>query len=58
MVTPEVVAFVDAMEDAAASADARREAFRAAASAHGARARQCQAGDAPEQHLWVLQLIQ
>ncbi len=58
VVTPEVVAFVDAMEDAAASADARREAFRAAASAHGARARQCQAGDAPEQHLWELQLIQ
>lgn len=58
VVTPEIVAFVDAMQDPGTSADARREAFRAAASAHGARAKQCQAGDAPEQHLWELELIQ
>ncbi|RZT88735.1 carnitine O-acetyltransferase [Pseudonocardia sediminis] len=58
VVTPQVVAFVDAMEDASSDAGARREAFRAAAAAHGARAKQCQAGDAPEQHLWELELIQ
>jgi carnitine O-acetyltransferase len=58
VVTPEVLAFVDAMDDPAADADIRRAAFRAAAAAHVARARQCQAGQAPEQHLWELQLIQ
>ena len=35
----------------------RRAAFRAAAEAHVRRSRECQAGDAPEQHLWELQLI-
>lgn len=58
VVTPEVVRFVDTMLDPAADDDARRAAFRAAAQAHVTRARQCQAGDAPEQHLWELQLIQ
>lgn len=57
VVTPEVVAFVAAMDDPAADAGARRAAFRAAADAHVRRARQCQAGEAPEQHLWELQLI-
>jgi len=58
VVTPEVVAFVAAMQDPDTAADTRRAAFRAAADAHVARARQCQAGDAPEQHLWELQLVQ
>lgn len=58
VVTPEVVAFVAAMEDGDATDDARRAAFHAAAAAHVARARQCQAGDAPEQHLWQLQMLQ
>ncbi|MFP5019494.1 choline/carnitine O-acyltransferase [Pseudonocardia phyllosphaerae] len=58
VVTPEIVAFVDAMQDPDVSDDARRDAFRAAAAAHGARAKQCQAGDAPEQHLWELEWIQ
>lgn len=58
VVTPEIVAFVDAMQDPDASDDARREAFRAAATAHGTRAKECQQGLAPEQHLWELQLIQ
>lgn len=58
VVTPEVVAFVAAMEDPAADAHTRREAFRAAADAHVARAKECQAGQAPEQHLWELQLRQ
>jgi carnitine O-acetyltransferase len=58
VVTPETVAFVAAMSDPTVDDDARRAAFRAAADAHVARAKQCQAGDAPEQHLWELQLIQ
>lgn len=57
VVTPEVVAFVDAMEDPRADDEDRRTAFRAAAQAHVERAKQCQAGRAPEQHLWELQLI-
>ncbi|WP_285900411.1 choline/carnitine O-acyltransferase [Frankia sp. R82] len=57
VVTPEVLAFVAAMSDPAVDADTRRAAFRAAAEAHVARARDCQAGRAPEQHLWELQFI-
>ncbi|RJO68200.1 choline/carnitine O-acyltransferase [Nocardia panacis] len=58
VVTPEMVAFVDAMQDPAADAAARRAAALSAAAAHVARAKQCRAGDAPEQHLWELQWIQ
>ncbi len=58
VVTPEVVAFVTAMDDAQADERTRRAAFRAAAEKHVERARECQAGHAPEQHLWELQLIQ
>ncbi|GGQ07644.1 carnitine O-acetyltransferase [Actinomadura coerulea] len=58
VVTPEALRFVEAMDDPAAGAGARRDAFRAAADAHVRRARECQAGQAPEQHLWELQLIQ
>jgi len=58
VVTPEVLRFVALMDDPAASAEDRREAFRAGAAAHVKRAKECQAGDAPEQHLWELQLIQ
>ncbi|MGW0970810.1 choline/carnitine O-acyltransferase [Streptomyces sp. NPDC002516] len=58
VVTPEMVAFVAAMEDPAADADTRRTAFRAATQAHVARAKACQSGQAPEQHLWELELIQ
>jgi carnitine O-acetyltransferase len=57
VVTPEVLAFVSTMEDPAAGRADRRAAFEVAAAAHVARARECQAGDAPEQHLWELQLI-
>jgi carnitine O-acetyltransferase len=56
VVTPEVVRFADVMTSDAA-AEEKREAFRAAAAKHVARAKECQAGDAPEQHLWELQLI-
>ncbi len=58
VVTPEVLRFVEAMEDPEAGTEARRAAFRAAAEAHVRRAKDCQAGRAPEQHLWELQLIQ
>lgn len=52
VVTPEILAFT-----AATGPDERRRAFRAAADKHVARAKECQAGLAPEQHLWELQLI-
>lgn len=57
VVTPEILAFTAAMDDPGADDAARRAAFDAAATAHGARARACQAGEAPEQHLWELSLI-
>ncbi|WP_433477554.1 choline/carnitine O-acyltransferase [Spirillospora sp. CA-142024] len=58
VVTPEVLRFVEIMDDPAAGPAPRRDAFRAAADAHVRRAKECQAGQAPEQHLWELQLIQ
>ncbi|GAA4972047.1 choline/carnitine O-acyltransferase [Pseudonocardia tropica] len=58
VVTPEVVAFVAAMDDPEMPDDTRRTAFFAAAEAHSRRARQCQSGRAPEQHLWALQMLQ
>ena len=58
VVTHEVVRFVTAMDDPDADVATRRAAFRTAAEKHVARAKECQAGQAPEQHLWELQLIQ
>jgi carnitine O-acetyltransferase len=58
VVTPEVVRFVAAMDDPDLDVATRRAAFRAAAGKHVERAKECQAGQAPEQHLWELQLIQ
>jgi carnitine O-acetyltransferase len=58
VVTPEVVRFVAAMDDPDADVETRTAAFRTAAEKHVARAKECQAGQAPEQHLWELQLIQ
>ncbi|MEU2035310.1 choline/carnitine O-acyltransferase [Nocardia amamiensis] len=58
VVTPEMVTFVDTMQDPSADAAAKLAAARTAAAAHVERAKQCQAGDAPEQHLWELQWIQ
>jgi carnitine O-acetyltransferase len=46
------------MDDPEADRDVRREVFLAAAGKHVERAKDCQAGRAPEQHLWELQLIQ
>ncbi|MFE9576768.1 choline/carnitine O-acyltransferase [Nocardia sp. NPDC006044] len=58
VITPEMIAFVDAMQDPGVDQAAKLAAARTAAAAHVARAKQCQAGDAPEQHLWELQWIQ
>ncbi|MFI6865439.1 choline/carnitine O-acyltransferase [Nocardia sp. NPDC050406] len=58
VVTPEILEFVAAMENPDADAATRLRAVRAAADAHVARAKECQRGEAPEQHLWELQLIQ
>lgn len=58
VITPEMVAFVDTMQDPAADTAAKLAAVRAAAGAHVARAKQCQTGEAPEQHLWELEWIQ
>lgn len=58
VVTPEVLWFVRAMDDPDLDRQTRQAAFRAAAAKHVTRAKECQAGDAPEQHLWELQLIQ
>ncbi|MFI6042842.1 choline/carnitine O-acyltransferase [Nocardia sp. NPDC051321] len=58
VITPEMVAFVDAVQDPAVDQPAKLAAARTAAAAHVARAKECQAGAAPEQHLWELQWIQ
>lgn len=58
VVTPQVVDFVAVMDDPESDQQARKAAFTAAAAAHVARAKQCRAGNAPEQHLWELLLIQ
>ena len=57
VVTPEVLDFVSTMDDPASDPATRRAAFHAAAAKHVARAKECQAGAAPEQHLWELDLI-
>lgn len=58
VITPEMVTFVDTMLDPVADTAAKLAAARAAAGAHVARAKQCQSGEAPEQHLWELEWIQ
>lgn len=58
VVTPHIQRFVAGMEDPAADAATRRAALRSAAEQHVTRARECQLGQAPEQHLWELELIQ
>ncbi len=57
VVTPQVLRFVAAMDDPEADTKERETALRTAAEAHVERARDCQAGRAPEQHLWELQLV-
>lgn len=57
VVTAESQHFVACMKDANCDDKTRATAFRKAADAHVARARDCQAGRAPEQHLWQLQML-
>ncbi|ORU93615.1 MAG: hypothetical protein A6F72_07200 [Cycloclasticus sp. symbiont of Poecilosclerida sp. N] len=57
VVTPESQAFVACMSDAGMGKSDKVQAFRAAADAHISRAKDCQAGQAPEQHLWQLLLL-
>lgn len=58
VVTPEIHQFVAAMENPEASTEQRHDALMAAAQAHVTRAKSCQSGNAPEQLLWELQLMQ
>jgi len=58
VVAPQSIGFVTAMNDPTAGRVAREAAYRAAADAHTARAKNCQTGKAPEQHLWELELLQ
>lgn len=57
VVTAESQHFVACMKDGNCDNKTRAAAFRNAADAHVARARDCQAGRAPEQHLWQLQML-
>lgn len=58
VVTPEILRFVQAMDDPGEDRATRVAALRAAADKHVARIKECQKGEAPEQHLWELQLLQ
>ncbi len=57
VVTPQVIEFVNSMQDPKSDTVSQRQALRNAAKQHTLRLQQCQAGEAPEQHLWQLQLI-
>ncbi|WP_062997227.1 choline/carnitine O-acyltransferase [Nocardia mikamii] len=58
VITPQILEFVATMDDSSADAATKLAAARAAATAHVERAKQCQRGEAPEQHLWELQWVQ
>jgi carnitine O-acetyltransferase len=58
VITPEILEFVAAMQDEAAGQADKVRRLRAAADSHVRRAKECQEGQAPEQHLWELMLIQ
>jgi carnitine O-acetyltransferase len=58
VVTPEIIGFVAVMDDPLTDDVTRRQRLQAAARKHAERAKECQEGRAPEQHLWELQLIQ
>ncbi|GJM03671.1 MAG: carnitine O-acetyltransferase [Rhodomicrobium sp.] len=53
-ITPEVITFVDTIESPTATREDKITSFRNAAQKHGQRAKNCQQGNAPEQHLWEL----
>lgn len=58
VITPEICQFVTTMDNPEASDKQRHSALMAAAHAHVTRAKSCQKGQAPEQLLWELQLLQ
>jgi carnitine O-acetyltransferase len=58
VVTAEILEFVAIMQNGSASHAEKIAALRAAADKHVRRAKECQEGQAPEQHLWELLLIQ
>jgi len=58
VVSKEILQFVAVMQNGAAGPVEKIAALRAAAEKHVQRARECQEGQAPEQHLWELMLIQ
>jgi carnitine O-acetyltransferase len=58
VVTGEIAQFVAVMQNGTAGPAEKIAALRAAAEKHVKRARECQDGQAPEQHLWELMLIQ
>lgn len=57
VVTPQSEALCRILTSPDADQDQRRAALREAAQAHVDRARACRSGQAPEQHLWELQMI-
>jgi carnitine O-acetyltransferase len=58
VVTTEVVEFTNAMDDPRTDLVDRRAALPAAAARHVERTKQCRERQAPEQHLWELELRQ
>ncbi|MGY4721367.1 choline/carnitine O-acyltransferase [Naumannella huperziae] len=57
VVTPHSVALIEALGDPARGGAERATAIGDAAAAHAARAKECQAGRAPQQHLEALQQV-
>jgi carnitine O-acetyltransferase len=58
VVTKEILQFVAIMQNGTAGPAEKIATLRAAANKHVQRAKECQDGQAPEQHLWELMLIQ
>ena len=56
VVTPQMLNFVKTVESND-SISSKKEAIKNAASAHIERIKECQSGNAPEQHLWQLEII-
>ena len=57
VITPEIFDFVESFDDPAKSVEEKTESLKAAAAKHVGRAKECQVGKAPEQHLWELEMI-
>ena len=57
VITPEIISFVEAVENPSLSKEDKIASAQAAATKHITRAKECQSGKAPEQHLWELDMI-